>query len=249
MPAYRGPFDVEVLGTFSGPFGSGLRNAPIPSIGFPSKYREGALFKITFTQSVAEIEALSHSTDTLAAPWPANAIAYTNTLMVQGKVSLYEGLGLQEARRVVSPGLVVSVVDAVRTRILDLALTIERTDPSTGQAGSPPLPLEARQTIITNIYGGSQNVAVASTDFAQTVYVPPGDRDSLTGHLADLGVAQADIEDLLSALDSDEEKEGADLGPATSKWLAQLMVRSKELGIGAAGSLIASAIWMYLGPH
>jgi hypothetical protein len=55
LPEYRGPFAVEAAGHFAGPFQSGLRNAPIPSIGFPAEQR-GALFTMAFRQPIAELE-------------------------------------------------------------------------------------------------------------------------------------------------------------------------------------------------
>src|SRR6266436_570297 len=40
LPAYRGPIEVQSLGDFSGPFQSGLQNAPIPPLVIPEKYRD-----------------------------------------------------------------------------------------------------------------------------------------------------------------------------------------------------------------
>jgi hypothetical protein len=247
VPEYRGPFAVEVLGTFGGPFGSGMSNAPVPSIGFPAAYREGSLFNILFTQPIAELEELSRGDDDLRAPWPANVIAQTNAMMMQGQVNLYEGLGLQQAWRVVTRAQLISIVDAVRTRILDLALTMERANPATGQAGAPPLPADAKQTIVTNVFGGNPNIAVASTGFSQSVEIEAGDRDALEQQLAALGVPQREIDALFTAITADEGIDSDGLGPATSSWLARIMMRAQELGIGTAGGLIANAISRYMG--
>lgn len=247
VPEYRGPFAVEVLGTFGGPFGSGIRNAPVPSIGFPADYRDGALFNILFNQPIAEIEELSTSGKNLEAPWPANAVAMTNSLMMQGEVSLYEGMGLQQAWRVISRAQLVSIIDAVRTRILDLSLTMERTNPATGQAGAPPLPPEEKRTIVTNIFGGNPNIAVASSGFTQDVHVSPGDREALSEQLSALGLPEVEIQRLFQALAADDADGTDGLGPETSSWLARTMLRAQELGIGTAGGLIANAISQYIG--
>ena len=237
---------MEVLGTFGGPFGSGMHNAPIPSIGFPADYRSGNLFNILFSQPIAEIEEVCGTSDPLRSPWAANTIAVANSMIKAGEVALYGGLGLQQAWRVITRAQLISIVDAVRTRVLDLALEIERADPSAGQAGAPPLPAEAQQTIVTNIFGGSPNVAVASSDFAQSSQVAVGDQEALRAQLASLGVPMGDIDELLAAIDTDGSVED-ELGTATSGWLGRLMMRGRELGIEASGSLIATAIAQFLG--
>lgn len=40
LPTYRGPFPAEARGSFSGPFGSSMNNAPIPSLAFQSQHRK-----------------------------------------------------------------------------------------------------------------------------------------------------------------------------------------------------------------
>lgn len=245
IPEYRGPFQVEALGTFSGPFGSGIQNAPIPSIGFPPEFRDGRLFYIQFAQPIAQIEELSRSGDNPRAQWPANAIALTNSLIESGKVALYEGMGLVQAWQPISRGQLVAIIDAVRTRILDLALAMERSNPATGQTGAPPLPPGDQHQIVTNIYGNA-NVAVASTGFTQSIDVGIGDRASLTQYLASLGLAESDINDLFAAIQRDGS-EASELGPATSQWLGRIMLSARELGIEAAGGLIAVAVAKFLG--
>lgn len=247
LPEYRGPFEAEVLGIFSGPFGSGLQNAPIPSVGFPKDYRDGPLFNITYTQSIAQIQELAAGEGSLQAPWPANAIALTNSLMAQGKVSLYNDMGLQQAWRVVSRSQIVAIVDTVRTRILDLALTMERDNPQAGESGGPALTPEAKQTIVTNIFGGTPNVAVASSDFSQSVAIAKGDADSLSSQLSAIGLPREEIEALWGAIEADGGLQVAEVGENTSSWLTRLMIRSQELGLGTAGGVIANLICQYLG--
>lgn len=248
LPEYRGPFAVEVLGNFSGYFGAALRNAPIPSIAFAKEYRGGQLFNIAFVQPIAQLEELARpqGDEGLQAAWPANSVAMVNMMMKRGELLLYEDMGLQQAWQVISRGQLVSIVDAVRNRILDLALTIEKTHPETGQAGAPPLPAEQMQHIVTHIYGDSTNVAVASTGFSQALNVEVGDKDALAQFLLSLGIPPREIDDLHAAIEEDGEVTGA-LGPATTGWLGSLMAKATQLGIGAAGGVIADAISRFLG--
>jgi hypothetical protein len=248
LPEYRGPFGVEVRGHYSGPFNSGIKNGLVPSAGFPEDMRGGWLFKVSFLQPIAELEELSRTNEsTITAAWPADVVAYTNMLLEQGRVNLYEGMGLQSAWRVIPRTAVVAIVDQVRTKILDLALELEKTAPNVGQADGPAVPADTRQTIITNIYGGNQNVAVGSSDFTQSVTVNQGDWAELSKRLAELGVPQRDIEDLQKALHQDGDAVAGELGPETSKWLGRLMPRAEGLGIGSAGGVIANLISQFLG--
>lgn len=247
VPEYRGPFQVEVLGILGGPFGSAMRNAPIPSALFPDEYRDGGLFKLTFQQSIAEIAKLTDAEDAqLQSPWPANAIAVVNGMMESGRVRIQQGWVLQQAWRVITAAQLVAIVDSVRTRILDLALAMERSNPDTGQRDAPPLAPEDRQTIVTHIYGNSTNVAVASTNVAQVVNFAHGDRDGLGRFLESLGVPRPEIQGLFEAIETDGEV-GGEMGPATKTWLGNLMANAGKLGIGAAAGVIAQAVSHFLG--
>jgi hypothetical protein len=87
LPGYRGPFELQVLGNFSGPFGSGYRNAPIPPSAFPAEYRHN-LFTASFYQSVSELESLAASGKGLRSEWPADALMFTQILSREGKLRL-----------------------------------------------------------------------------------------------------------------------------------------------------------------
>src|SRR5437773_6603256 len=58
VPDYR-RWPLQVKGHFSGPFGSGLRNAPIPHLTLPESVRE-SYSNYELRQSVAGIEAILH---------------------------------------------------------------------------------------------------------------------------------------------------------------------------------------------
>lgn len=135
LPAYRGPFAAHVLGTFTGPFQSGIRNAPIPPVAFPAELREGVLFQMSFAQPIAELEALARHDKPLESPWPNDALAYTNRLVESGQVALYEGMYLSQAWKVITADQVLGVLDVVRNKILDLALRVEAEVPTAGDDG------------------------------------------------------------------------------------------------------------------
>jgi AbiTii len=254
LPTYRGPFPAEVRGDFGGPFGSGIKNGLLPTVGFPAEWRDGSLFNVVFTQSIAELEELSAADDLLREEWPANAVALTNSLAQQGKVTLYEGMGLQHAWKPISPGQIKGIVDRVRTRILDLALALEKAAPDAGQADSQPISATQAQTIVTHIYGGSSNIAIASSDVRQRLAAgpSPGDLGSLLEYMRSLGVDESHVSELPTAISRDEHEHGrGGLGPNASGWIGRLVATggsfAMNMSAGAAGELAAAAILAYLG--
>ena len=243
LPNYRGPFDAEAFGHFTGRFQSEIKNAPIPEGAFPEGF--SWLFELEFRQPVSELEALAGG-DSLNAPWPADLVAGINGMLESGKMSLYGDHRLLNAWRSVSGPQVIAIVDSVRTRVLDLALAMERTAPQAGQVGAAVLGPDEKQTIITHVYGDNPNVAVASSDFSQSVTITKGDDHALRKALSEIGLPSEMVDSLLVAVEADKAG-GGGIGPATSGWLSSAMKIAYELGIGTSAGLIANSVFAYLG--
>ncbi len=247
LPAYRGPFQVEVLGHFSGPFGSALKNAALPRLSFPEDFREGGLFNQVFTEPIAELEQLADANAPLESRWPADAVAYTNTLIQVGDVQLYDGMGLQQAWKVISPSHLSGMTDAVRTRILDLALSIEKVVPDFGEPGAAkPDPERLNQVVNNHIYG-SANIAVGGSDFQQTINLPhQGDTAELLEVLANLGVADPWADTLKDAIEADsasgEGEIGRSVGTRVRDWLSRFALDSASSAGKSAGSSIGAQV-------
>jgi hypothetical protein len=246
LPEYRGPFAVEAHGNFMG-FMNHRPDELIPSFPFPDEMKD--LFKVSFRQPIAGMEDLlsKNNGEVLGIPWSANHVGLTNTMMNAGRLRLYEGVDLVSAWRVVPRGLLIAIIDKVRNRILDLALELEKTAPKTGQVDAPPLTADTKQTIVTNIYGGNQNLAMASANVTQTVNINPGDWGALEKRLTELGVSESDIEQLHEAIKRDGGAVDGEIGQETSRWLVRVMPRIESLGIGATGSMLANLIGQFLG--
>lgn len=244
LPEYRGPFDAQVYGHFTGPFGSQYTNAPIPSIGFPENLRKGHLFHLTFPQPIAELERLAATTDgVLSNDWQADAVAYTNQLIKRGEVQLYEGMYLAQATRRVSPQQIHAIVDTVRTRILDLALALERLAPNAGETGDNDLDPSTLRPIVMNVWGGAQNIALGSRDFEQTLaLLQPGDTAGLFAYLTSIGVSDDDLEELRTALDADAQEQSG-LGPRVREWIGTASLKAAQAaGTGAASAIASLAV-------
>jgi hypothetical protein len=160
LPDYR-KLSVQSLGHFSGPFGSGLRNAPIPVNLLPAQLRHFANEQ-AFTDPISALTEHANAARSSAVPvlqgkWPADVVAY-----VQRYHAMYENMVLADAWRVIPAAAVRGILDTVRTRVLDFVLAIEDEDPTAGD-GAPGERPRLSNDKVTNIYnttihGGHANV-------------------------------------------------------------------------------------------
>lgn len=137
LPEYRIFNNVTSKGHFSGAFGSGLRNADIPSNCFHKDFRKD-LTMVTLTVPIAEIESLvmgSKKGKMLEQPWDANFVA-----MFSNKI--YKHMVCVQAWKVIPSTKLEGVVDIVKTKILNFVLEIEVINPEAGEAKSNSIPQE-----------------------------------------------------------------------------------------------------------
>jgi len=147
LPEYRILRGLSCRGHFFGSFGRGFKNVPIPILSLPEPFQQ----KVTTSDilhSVSEIESLVDSSKLknkrLHVNWSADAISYF------GK-DFYENMVCGEAWTEISPAALVSILDIVKSRILDFILAIEAEAPDAGESelGKKALP-ESTVNIIFN---------------------------------------------------------------------------------------------------
>ncbi|MCL5959400.1 MAG: hypothetical protein M1358_08805 [Chloroflexi bacterium] len=250
LPEYR-IISVESRGYFSGPFGSGLNNAPIPPGCLPENFRELASI-VYLTDGVSAYEALvkQGGGSTCQSPWPADLIVSVGS-------EIYEGLNCLSAWRVIPSNSLVAVLDTVRNRILNFVLEIEEEAPEAGEAkpGTRPLPGErVNQVFNTYILGGNNNLASGSSNFTQNVVntVQKGDFDSLRSYLASLGVSAKEIQELEKAIQQDgEPQHPRQFGEKVAGWIGKMTSKAVSgawSGVtAAAAELLFKAVASYYG--
>lgn len=251
LPSYRVFRDMQSYGDFAGPFGSALRNAPLPLLCLPEEMREDFETK-EVRDRIAACSEWTKGSGNLIAPWPPDGVA----LLAQ---KFYENMNLLSARMVIPRAHIVGLLDAVRNRILSFVLELEKLNPDAGEAlpGEQPIRLEQVAPIFnTYIYGGSSNVAVGSHDFSQSVaghQVEPGDLDALREALKTLGVEQRDaqrLEVLLSeeTVNSESPKQP---GSKIKEWIADMVAKAADgawkTAVPEATKLLVKAVYGYIG--
>ena len=248
LPDYR-ILPGAVLADFSGPFGSGLRNAQVPKFSVDKDDRDW-LFSNKMLQPVAELERLTKGkeSETLKSPWPADVVAYYQ------RKEIYEGMVLVSAWRTLTKPSLIGILDTIRTRVLDFILQIEdEIDFENSSDSSESVKKNSKkitQIVNNTIYGGNVSVGNFGATTQNNIQIKPGDLNSLKEYLSSLGLTRELIQDLEKSL-ADDEKSKVQPGPKTQSWLSRIMIMigrgSLDLATNAGGSLIASALMKYLG--
>ncbi len=247
VPAYRGPFRLAALGHFLGRFGAEMRNVPIPPSTFPEGMRRSA-FDVELRNPIAELEEMAKSPASTVG-WPADMVQFYNSLVAQGVIQrfLRDDFVLAQVQQPLPAHMVVGVLDAVRTRALDVALELEREAPSAGEPAASAEVRERASTIINNYFNAPSNIAIQSPGSQLTVPPPAaGDVDGLIAFLSAAGLSPLQLRGLSDAVAED----GANGSASTGRWervRAWFGAAMTDVGTGAAGSALAAAAAGFLG--
>lgn len=259
IPEYRGPFQVQVLSDWSGPMDSILRNVPLPPSAFPQWLRDIGTFEVVFKQSVSELERLAQADGALSFGWGTDLIGRINGQMRGGHMPDLQRMapmhGIVTANRMVSPGLIESVLDQVRTRVLGLALDLERVMPDAGEPGAQLSQPETVTNIVnTFIYGSGNTLALGSPGAVQVETVVAGDLAGLLNAVSALGLSPDRVSELRMAIEADEadaEKPKAGMGTRVAQFLAKAAIGGMTIA-GKTGTeegikMLDKAVGNYLG--
>jgi hypothetical protein len=252
LPNYR-ILTVQSKGYFSGYFGSALKNADIPLIRIPEKYRK-IFNKAYCTQPISAYESLLKLSkgENFQEQWLPDFVA-----LYGGKI--YQNMNCMAAWKDIPHGSIVSLVDSVRNRVLNFVLEIESEAPDAGEAqiNKPPLPQErVTQVFNTTIYGDVGNIAEGSTNVTQssTLQVFKCDFESLRKQLLELDVPSTEIDELETAIKKDDKNEvikNKSLGEGVTSWVGNLITKSAKGTIpilqSSSANIITKAILLYYG--
>ncbi len=161
-----------------------------------------------------------------------------------------------EPMRIVNETQLESLIDGVRSRILEWALNLEEQ----GILGEgmtftkeEKQRAKAGQSIhIGNFQGNIGNITESTVTQNLSMSVGERDFEALRSVLSEKGVSEQDLVELEHALAKDPSPKNAKkFGPAVSSWIGKMISKSAsgawEIGAGAAGELLATVIAAYYG--
>jgi hypothetical protein len=251
LPDYR-ILSVDSKGYFSGASRI-VKNADIPPLCIPEQLRE-TFSNAYCAEPISAYESLLKSSegDSFQQKWPLDFVALYGKEIIQNMTCM-------TAWKEIPYSSIVSLVNSVRNRVLNFVLELESEAPDAGEAllNTPPLPQDkVTQFFNTNIYGNVGNIAEGSTNITQssTLNVYKDDFSSLKKQLLELGVPNSEIDELESAINTDDKKEvikNKSLGAKVSSWLGNLLRKSAQGTIpiiqNLSAKLISKAILLYYG--
>ncbi len=186
---------------------------------------------------------------TLQYPLPDSVVA----MLMRGQ----SGYAQLPPIRLVSSGALATVVDGVRTTVLDWSINLENegilgegmvfsVEEKDKASKSQNIHIQSFSGILGDVSGANQ----IEQRITQTVNA--GNFQTLSDAIRQLGGNETDINELKAAIAADPKPNSSnDLGPETSSWIGRMVAKAGtgglSVGVGAAGNLLAKAVLMFYG--
>jgi len=253
VPSYR-VVGVTYRGTFSGPFGSGIKNAPIPPY-LIEKFGGKSWTKYEIRESIAAIEELIKSS--AEGDGTLGIDASNLILLLQGKV--YKDYACNDVQGTISRASLAELQYAVRSRILELSLELEKSVPAAADIsfGSPDSGANLSSDKVTRIsqqiiYGNV--TSISSSGRGAQFNLSYGDRDdkALIEYLVKAGIPESDASELAEIVASEEPSSKEEpLGAKAKAWLLNNLKKAADgtwkVGVSVATKVLTEAALKYYG--
>ena len=247
LPEYR-IWPQIIKGSFVGPLGASMQGVQIAPALLPEDWRE----RITVARaydSVTAIEATLSQSD--------EGMIRTD----QGNLALVLGATVYDQANCISAwgefhrSRLVGVLEAVRSRVLDFALALQKENPDfdSSSGESPPVSQERVTQYVNMIMtGGSANIIGLANNSEVSASITAGEFESLAAYLKEHKVGVEEIAQLREALDSDPEPaQKGSFGPRVSDWIGSMMKLAAsgtwQIAWSTAGALLVDAIQSFYG--
>lgn len=253
LPDYR-KYNGNITGTYIN--GSMQYNdQPVPTIGLKKELEE-MLHSMDFYQSISSLETLKgeNKSGKLEHTFPAEL---TGLIQQNWRKMGNPYLQLVNCKKSISVNAVVEILSFVRNNLLDFMLKIDSefgniTEIEELKTKKEEIATIMNQTIINNSGDGNVLNTGEKANITATININKGNKEELAKHLQDIGLSDADTTELIDIIDTEEpnfdnKTFGQKVNTWTHKMLGKALDGSWNIGIGAAGSLIAEAVKTYYG--
>jgi hypothetical protein len=244
LPDYR-KLAMAFSGTFSGAFGSGIRNAPIPPY-LISKIAGEHWAMQRMRESASAIDSMLESKKGIQLDLSNLA------LLIQGKI--YEDYACNQLVGFISHSAIVELSNAIRNRVLEVTIGLEREIPNAGSielAGFNKAPELATRIVNQTVYGNVTSFENTGSNVQIGVSIVQGDKPALIGLLREAGLHEAFVTELADAIAADAPEAAGSLGQRAAKWIGKKISDGVDLGIkggvSAAVNLAQAAAMQYWG--
>ena len=253
VPSYR-QVGVSYRGTFIGPFGRTLESVQIPGY-LIEKFAGTQWVTHEVRDGIATVDELVRSS--AQAPGNVGIDASNLILLLQGKV--YEGFACAGVRGTIAAAALTNLQHAVRSRILELTLQLEKAIPEAGAItfGSPQSEEKSRSQEATRIYQQvvyGNLTAISSSGAGSQINVSnaQGDQAGLLEYLVRAGVPVTDASEFAGLVAAEEPSGPGDvLGAEAKAWLLKNLKKAADgtwkIGMAALMTAVTEAVLRYYG--
>ncbi|WP_316231884.1 hypothetical protein [Bradyrhizobium sp. SZCCHNR1051] len=254
LPDYR-KIPIAYKATFTGPFGSGMQNAPIPP--YLIEKFAGASWNFShMRQSIAGIDKLVGAEQDPGQTLHINASNLI--LLLQGNV--YEDYACNSVTGIISVGALVEIQNVVRAKILELTIQLEKSVPDAVEIGLGISPTNQfskdhdRVTQITHqvINGNVTSISNTGDNALFSFNNSAGDRDAFVNTLTKAGIAKSDAQELATVIASEKPDSKAEpFGPRAKGWIVKNIGKAADgtwkAGMAVATNVLTEAALRYYG--
>jgi len=252
IPSYR-YVTITYHGTFTGSFGSGIRNAPIPSQ-LIEKYAGGNWINYEVRDSIAVVDDLIKSYKDNKGELGvdvSNLILY-----LQGKI--YPNYVCNDIQGRIPPSSFVNIQYAVRNKILELTLELEKKIPVSslvtfGSSNTKDIKPEVIQQIFQQTIYGNVKTAIAGGHGSTINFsIVERDTDSLIKYLIEAGISDDDANEIAKIMEVEEPDSIKEpFGEKAKNWITTNIKKAAlgtwKIGISVATEVLSEAAKKYYG--
>lgn len=262
LKGYEGPDELPIYrkykGNIVGTFINGNRqynNQPVPILGLDKEFQD-TLTDMKFFDSISSLEKLNQEDG-------RTMMGYIFPAEVTGLIAEnWRNMGnpylqLINCQRRVAGSVVEEIIASVRNSLLDFMLKIDSEFGNITEIEELKTKKEAiatimNQTIINNIGDGNVLNTGEKAKISANINIAKGSKDELSRRLHKSGVREEDIAELVEIIDNEEPNFvnntfGKKVNTWTQKMLGKALDGSWNIGIGAAGNLVAEVVKAYYG--
>jgi len=205
--------------------------------------------KIHLHESVSSIQQLVHSKG-------KGEICFYFGPEQEAALMRMQGYAPLRPLRLVGANQLLAVLQVVRTRILEWALSLEAEgivgDGLSFSDGERQKAMTSKSIRIENFQGILGDVHGGTISQTNSMTVLSGNYESLANFLKQQGIPFEHLPELASAIDADPKPKAANsFGPKVSTWIGRMVSLAAsggwEVSIATAGTLLAAAISKYYG--
>ncbi len=253
LPSYR-----KYNGNITGTYINGrmqYNKQPVPTMGLGEEF-ENMLRSMNFMQSITSLETLKseNKSGILEQTFPAEL---TGLIQQNWRKMGNPYLQLVNCSKSISVNAVNEVLSVVRDNLLDFMLKIDSqfgniTEIEELKTKKEEIATIMNQTIINNNGDGNILNTGDNSNITATIKIKKGGKEDLEKHLNSIGLTKEDTAELVEIIDTEKPDEknktfGKNVNAWTQKMLGKALDGTWNVGIGAAGSLLADALKTYYG--